>query len=389
MKTIPIACIVGARPNFMKIAPLMEELRYWPCFTARLIHTGQHFSPEMSASFFRDLGMPEPDENLEVGSGTQIEQAASIMTALERSFGRNRPGLVLVVGDVTSTLAAALVASKLQIPLGHVEAGLRSFDRGMPEEVNRVVTDALSDYLFVSEPSGMENLRAEGVQAHKLFFVGNVMIDSLVRFLPQALESTILTQVGVQEKSYALATLHRPANVDDPLQLRGFLNMLTEIAKRIPVVFPVHPRTRQRIEHANLDTGGLILTPPLGYLDFLRLMSEARFVLTDSGGIQEETTVLHVPCLTLRDNTERPVTIEVGTNRLVGTDAANGLRAALELLDESPAPACTPELWDGNASARIVAILAHHLAGVDPNQRTRSTQAGLSTDSVHSGPDKL
>ena len=369
MKTIPIACIVGARPNFMKIAPLMEELRNWPCFVTRLIHTGQHFSPEMSAAFFRDLGMPEPDENLEVGSGTQIEQAAAIMTALERAFVRNRPGLVLVVGDVTSTLAAALVASKLQIPLGHVEAGLRSFDRGMPEEVNRVVTDALSDYLFVSEPSGVQNLRAEGVPEHKIFFVGNVMIDTLLRFLPKAMESTILTQLGVASTSYALATLHRPANVDDPVQLRCFLEMLTGIAKRIPVVFPVHPRTRHGIENANLPTEGMILTPPLGYLDFLRLMADARFVLTDSGGIQEETTVLQVPCLTLRDNTERPITVEVGTNRLVGTDAENGLRAALGLLEEPPAQARTPELWDGHASARIVSILARCLAGADAADR--------------------
>jgi UDP-N-acetylglucosamine 2-epimerase (non-hydrolysing) len=370
MKTIPIVCIAGARPNFMKIAPLMEELRNWPCFPTRLIHTGQHFSPEMSSAFFHDLGMPEPDENLEIGSGTQIEQAAAIMTALERSFVRNRPGLVLVVGDVTSTLAAALVASKLQIPLGHVEAGLRSFDRSMPEEINRVVTDALSDYLFVSEPSGLKNLRAEGVAERKLFFVGNVMIDTLLRFRSQALASIILTQLGVLPKAYALATLHRPANVDDPAQLRRFLNMLTEIAKRIPVVFPVHPRTRQRIEYANLPTDGLILSPPLGYLDFLRLMADARFVLTDSGGIQEETTVLHVPCLTLRDNTERPVTIEFGTNRLVGTDADNALRAALEILEEPTTQTRTPELWDGHAAARIVSVLARDLD---------TTQADFST----------
>ncbi len=334
MKTIPVTCIVGARPNFMKIAPLMDELRKWPCFPARLIHTGQHFSPDMSDAFFRDLGMLAPDENLEVSAGTQIEQAASIMTALEKSLVRNRPGVLLVVGDVTSTLAAALVASKLQIPLGHVEAGLRSFDRAMPEEINRVVTDAVSDYLFVSEPSGVRNLQAEGVPAHKIFFVGNVMIDTLKRFLPHALKSNILKEIGAAAKSYALATLHRPANVDDPAQLRRFVAMLTEIAKRIPVVFPVHPRTRQRIENAGIQTGGLILTPPLGYLDFLRLMADARFVLTDSGGIQEETTVLGVPCLTLRDNTERPVTVEVGTNRLVGTDADNGLLAALELLEQ-------------------------------------------------------
>lgn len=362
-----IACIVGARPNFMKIAPIWEELQGRPHFRGRLIHTGQHASPEMSDAFFRDLGLPQPDEHLGIGPGSQIGQATAIMTALEATFLQDRPDLVLVVGDVTSTLAAALVAAKMQIPLAHVEAGLRSFDRSMPEELNRILTDAIAQYLFVSEPSGVRNLRAEGVADQRIFFVGNVMIDTLLRYRQRAAESDILDRLGVGPQSYALATLHRPSNVDDPDRLREMAGILAAIAERLPVIFPVHPRTRARMEENHLTSPGLLLKPPMGYIEFLRLMSDARMVLTDSGGIQEETTILNVPCLTLRENTERPVTVEFGTNRLVGTEPRQVLAAAWEVLARPAQPPRVPELWDGHASERILSILDQHLGfGIPP-----------------------
>lgn len=352
-----IACVVGARPNFMKMAPILREIGRRPGFEARLIHTGQHYSPEMSASFFEELGLPEPDFNLEVGSGTQTGQTAAIMQRLEPVFGELRPDLVLVVGDVNSTMAATLVASKLGIRVAHVEAGLRSFDRTMPEEINRLVTDVLSDYLFASEPSGVANLLAEGVTREKVFLVGNVMIDTLLRSREKAAQSDVLDRLGVQPKGYAVATLHRPSNVDDPARLSALLAMLAEISEELPVVFPVHPRTRGRIGDAAPCNGRLILAAPLGYLDFLRLTSEARIVLTDSGGIQEETTILQVPCLTLRENTERPATIDQGTNRLVGVNPPDILQAARETLAGPGASGRVPELWDGKASERILDVL--------------------------------
>ncbi len=355
--TKTIACVVGARPNFIKIAPIMQEIERSSRFQGRLIHTGQHFSPEMSDAFFNDLELPRPDEYLGIGPGSQIEQAACMMKALEQSFLRQRPDLLLVVGDVTSTLAASLVAVKMDIPVAHVEAGLRSFDRKMPEEINRIVTDSLSDYLFVSEPSGARNLRSEGVKEDRIFFVGNVMIDTLCRFRERAMRSDILNRLGVEPNSYVLATLHRPSNVDDPDRLCEMTRLLTEIAERLPVVFPIHPRTQSRMAEAQLPTPGLILTPPLGYLDFLRLMADARLVMTDSGGIQEETTILNVPCLTLRENTERPVTVEVGTNRLVGTDLNEARAAAFDVLNGVIPSSQVPELWDGRASCRILEIL--------------------------------
>ena len=345
----------------MKIAPIMAELQRRPRLKGRLIHTGQHFSPDMSDAFFRDLDLPQPDENLGIGAGTQSGQTAAIMLAIERCFLDQRPDLALVVGDVTSTVAVALVAAKMDIPLAHVEAGLRSFDRRMPEEINRIVTDALSEYLFVTEPSGIRNLRAEGVSMEKIFFTGNVMIDTLIRFRESAAQSQVLERLGVCRGAYVLATLHRPSNVDDPGQLHGLADLLMTIARRLPVVFPVHPRTERRMREAQLSSTGLILTPPLGYLDFLQLMTGARLVLTDSGGIQEETTVLQVPCLTLRENTERPITVEIGTNRLVGTDPAKALEAALQVLSEAPRPARIPELWDGHAAGRILAVLEERL----------------------------
>ena len=364
---IQVSAIVGARPNFVKMAPILEEARRRPAFQCRLIHTGQHYSPEMSATFFDDLGIPAPDVNLEIGSGSHTAQTAGVMLRLEAELNERRPDLVVVAGDVNSTLAAALVASKLGIPVAHVEAGLRSFDRDMPEEINRVVTDVLSDYLFASEPSGVTNLLAEGIPKEKICLAGNVMIDTLMKFRDKAAQTSVLERLGLERGGYAVATLHRPSNVDGMEHLASLVSMLTELARYLPVVFPVDPRTKERMASAGLGECGLILTEPLGYLEFLRLTSEARLVLTDSGGIQEETTILQVACLTMRENTERPITIEQGTNRLVGTDPKRILRAALEALDAPPRFLAPPELWDGKASARILDVLERSLLDVDPD----------------------
>ncbi len=361
---LKLACVVGARPNFIKMAALIAEFRqrlfrrtvdpYRPAFLAGDV-----------ARFFVDLELPTPDLNLEVGAGTGTFQTAEVMKRLEQVFLENRPDLVVVVGDVNSTLAASLVASKLSIPIAHVESGLRSFDRTMPEEINRVLTDAISDYLFVTEPNGVTNLLAEGVPRQKIHFVGNVMIDTLLRFREKAARSRILEQLELRPKQYAVATLHRPSNVDSPERLNALVGVLAQLAKRLPVVFPVHPRTRGQMEAAGLSAPHLLMTAPLGYLDFLRLMSEARLVLTDSGGIQEETTILGVPCLTVRENTERPVTVEKGTNRLVGTDPQRIMDAAIEALGANRMHATAPELWDGMAGARIADVLEHAIpAGV-------------------------
>lgn len=352
-----ISAIVGARPNFVKMAPILEEARRRSEFECRLVHTGQHYSPEMSKTFFDELGMPAPDVNLEIGSGSHTAQTAGVMLRLEAEWTERRPDLALVVGDVNSTVAAALVASKLGIRVAHVEAGLRSFDRRMPEETNRLVTDILSDFLFASEPSGVANLRAEGVPQEKIFLVGNVMIDTLHKFRDKAAKTVVLERLGLTSKRYAVTTLHRPSNVDATEQLVALVNMLAELARHLPIVFPVHPRTRERMERAGLLKPGLILTEPLGYLEFLKLTSEARLVLTDSGGIQEETTILQVPCLTMRENTERPITIEQGTNRLVGTDPQRILQAALDTLAAPPPSLPPPQFWDGKASGRILDVL--------------------------------
>ena len=357
MKAIQITCVVGARPNFIKIAAILHELRQRPTFRTRLVHTGQHFSPEMSQSFFEDLCIPPPDLNLEVGACTPTAQTAAIMNGLENDFLNNRPDVVLVVGDVNSTLAAALVAPKLGIPLAHVEAGLRSFDRGMPEELNRLMTDAVSDFLFVSEPAGVANLSREGVASEKIFFVGNVMIDTLLRFSERARQSDVLTRLSLSRKQYVLVTLHRPSNVDDAERLSAFADMLKQLSSYTPVVFPIHPRTRHKLETTGVSLEGLQLIPPIGYLDFLCLMTHAKVVLTDSGGIQEETTILQTPCLTLRDNTERPVTVEQGTNRLAGTDPATIFELALETLHRPLGWGKVPELWDGKAASRISDVL--------------------------------
>lgn len=349
--------ICGARPNFMKIAPLMRAFAARPEITARLIHTGQHYDDTMSQTFFDDLHLPRPDVNLEVGSASHAVQTALIMQRFEPIVIAERPDAVLVVGDVNSTIACGLVAAKLQVPLVHVEAGLRSFDRTMPEEINRILTDTISDLLFVTEPSGVENLRREGIAEEKIHLVGNVMIDTLLAHRQLADKSAVLDQLGLTPGRYGVVTLHRPANVDDPAVFGGICDALDEIQHTLMLVFPVHPRTRGNLERNGLlarlqAMPGVRLTEPLGYLDFLKLMTTAATVLTDSGGIQEETTVLGVPCLTLRENTERPITITQGTNQLVGLDPGRIL-AGYQRIREGRITHRIPELWDGRAAERI------------------------------------
>ena len=350
--------IVGARPNLMKIAPLMEAYRDHPDIEPLLVHTGQHYDANMSELFFEQLGIPKPDLNLGVGSASHAVQTAEIMKAFEPVVLERKPDAVLVVGDVNSTIACGLVAVKLGIRLVHVEAGLRSFDRDMPEEINRVLTDSISDLLLCSEPSGVENLRREGIAEARIHLVGNVMIDTLLRHLERARESTVLEDFSLPERGYAVLTLHRPSNVDDPRVLGGLLDALEVVQSELPILFPVHPRTRAKLLGFGLGPRvaamtGLRLIDPLGYLDFLRLMSCARVVLTDSGGIQEETTILQVPCLTLRENTERPITVELGTNRIVGQDPQTIVAAYREALSQQPSGR-VPPLWDGRAAQRIV-----------------------------------
>ena len=353
--------VAGARPNFMKIAPLLRELRSRPRFECTLVHTGQHYDAAMSGNFFDELGIAAPEVNLEVGSGSHGEQTAAVLVGIERLLTERRPDVVLVVGDVNSTMAASLAAVKLHVPVAHVEAGLRSGDRRMPEEINRIVTDALSRWCFTTEPAGDENLRAEGVAPERIHHVGNVMIDTLLANLEKARKLDTPERLGLPG-AFALLTLHRPSNVDDPEVLRSLFAVLEEIHAELPVVFPVHPRTRAAIERL---TGGrepaLRLTEPLGYLDFLRLMADARVVLTDSGGVQEETTVLGVPCLTLRENTERPVTVIEGTNTIVGSDPDTIRKALREVLDGRGKAGRAPALWDGEAAARIADVLERDL----------------------------
>ena len=347
----------------MKIAPIMEVMKRQPDLQPLLVHTGQHYDDRMSKVFFDDLEIPRPDINLEIGSGTHAEQTAGIMLAFEKLCLKERPDLVLVVGDVNSTLACSVVASKLCIPVAHVEAGLRSRDRTMPEEVNRLVTDTLSDYLFTTCRDADENLKQEGVSEEKIFFVGNVMIDTLLKHVEKAGRSDIHQRLGLMKNGspipYAAMTLHRPSNVDDRETLQGILHAVEEIQGRLPVVFPIHPRTYKQIQAFGLEDRvrgmkGLRLNEPLGYLDFLALVSCSKMALTDSGGLQEETTVLGVPCITIRENTERPITILEGTNTLVGTDREKILAAADEIVRTGGKAGRIPELWDGKAAERIV-----------------------------------
>jgi UDP-N-acetylglucosamine 2-epimerase (non-hydrolysing) len=359
---LKVICVCGARPNFMKIAPLVDALSRTPEVATLLVHTGQHYDERMSRLFFGDLGIPPPDLNLEVGSCSHAVQTAEVMKRFEPICIQHRPDWVVVVGDVNSTLATALVASKLGIKIAHVEAGLRSFDRTMPEEINRVLTDAISDLLFVTEPSGVENLRREGVADGKIHLVGNVMIDTLMRSRSRADGSTILSSLGIETGKYAVVTLHRPSNVDDVKAFSSILAALEGIAKDMPIIFPVHPRSRKNLEANGLGDrtariANLRLVEPLGYIDFLKLMSDSALVLTDSGGIQEETTILGVPCLTLRENTERPITVTQGTNRLTGSSTEAILKAYREVRDQPQRPVRIPDLWDGGAADRIVACL--------------------------------
>jgi UDP-N-acetylglucosamine 2-epimerase (non-hydrolysing) len=357
--------VVGARPNFMKVAPIVEAMkRREREFAPLVVHTGQHYDAAMSDAFFRDLELPEPDVYLGVGSASHAVQTAAIMERFEPVLIQEKPDWVLVVGDVNSTLACALVAVKLGVKVAHVEAGLRSRDRSMPEEINRLLTDQIADLLFTPSAEADKNLLAEGIAEERIRLVGNVMIDSLLKFLPRAKQSNIREDLELDKKDYAVLTLHRPSNVDVPETFARILNALEEIGRRLPIIFPVHPRTRKTIAGLGFseriaELRSLRLIEPLGYLDFLRLYSGARLVLTDSGGIQEETTVLGVPCLTLRENTERPITVSAGTNRVVGSDPKKIVQKALAALDEqTKTPHSIPPLWDGHTAERILAALS-------------------------------
>ncbi len=358
-----ISLIVGARPNFMKAAPVVEALRARrPDWAVRLIHTGQHYDEKLSEVFFEQLGMPAPDVNLGIGSGTHTYQTSNIMLALEGQFRRERPDLVVVFGDVNSTLAAALVASQLGVPLAHVEAGLRSYDREMPEEVNRLLTDALSEMLFVTERDAEQNLRNEGIPHDRIHFVGNTMIDSLVKHRGAARALCVPEVLGLRPRDYVVVTLHRPSNVDNEEQLRSIVYALQSLADHTDVVFPAHPRTLQRLRDAGLwadmdRQGRLRVLKPLGYLEFLGLMDEAGALLTDSGGVQEEAIVLGVPCVTLRKNTERPITLQHGGNRLAGEDPHLAVRYVREAIKGRDGMPPVPEGWDGHAATRIVDVI--------------------------------
>jgi len=372
-RPLRLVVVAGARPNFMKVAPLMRAFRARPDrFDARLVHTGQHYDEAMSDVFFQELEIPKPDIHLGVGSGSHAVQTARIMEAFEQVLQAERPDWVIVVGDVNSTAGCSLVAAKMtpRVPVAHVEAGLRSRDWAMPEEVNRIVTDALSDLLFTTSADADRNLLAEGVPRHRIHRVGNVMIDTLMRFAGRAGRSDVMQRLGV-EPPFALLTLHRPANVDDQGTFRRILAALERIGRQLPILFPAHPRTVKMMRQFGVaaDTGagrGLRLVAPLGYLDFLHLQTRAALVLTDSGGVQEEATILGVPCLTLRENTERPVTITHGTNRLVGSDTALIVREARLALGRPPRRRRPIALWDGRAAERIAAVLA------SPARRPRS-----------------
>ena len=348
-----LVCVAAARPNFMKIKPVIDALEARGAETV-LVHTGQHYDTGMSDVFFEELGIRRPDVSLGVGSGTHAEQTGRVMTAFEAALPDLAADAVVVVGDVNSTLACTLVAAKAVVPVAHVEAGLRSRDWTMPEEVNRVVTDRLSRWLLAPSPDGVDNLRAEGADPAHVHLVGNVMVDTLLANLDRARARPALAHLGLTAGGYGLVTLHRPATVDDPAVLGPVMAALGAVARTLPLVFPVHPRTRAQLSTDLPD--GIRLVDPLGYLDFLALQASARLVLTDSGGIQEETTVLGVPCLTLRDNTERPITITEGTNRLVGRDPGRIAEAVADVLADPPAPR-RPALWDGQAARRIADVL--------------------------------
>jgi len=361
---IKVICAAGARPNFMKIAPLMRAFKKSGNFDVLLVHTGQHYDENMSKLFFEDLNIPRPDINLEAGSGSHAHQTAKIIERFEPVVLDFQPDYVLVVGDVNSTIACGLVAVKLGVKLIHVEAGLRSFDRTMPEEINRMLTDAISDLLFVTEQSGVDNLLREGIDSKKIHFVGNVMIDTLLANREKAQISDILEHLGLSPREYGVVTFHRPSNVDDLKKFGEIIAAFEQITKELKLVFPIHPRTRNNIKGSNLEKrieamDNLLLLEPVGYLDFLCLMSNAAIVLTDSGGIQEETTILGVPCMTLRKTTERPVTITEGTNRLVSITTEDILKNYREIINgDKDKNGCIPKFWDGKAAQRIARIIA-------------------------------
>jgi UDP-N-acetylglucosamine 2-epimerase (non-hydrolysing) len=364
-----VVSAVGARPNFVKIAPIIEEMRTHPELTSHLVHTGQHYGRPMSESFFEDLHLPPPDAYLNVGSGRPGEQTGRIIAGFEKYLERTRPDLVIVVGDVNSTVACGLAAVKLQIRVAHVEAGLRSFDRGMPEEINRVLTDHISHLLFTTEESAGANLRREGIPQESIHFVGNVMVTTLLKNLDRAKNRPVLARLALRPREYVLVTLHRPENVDDRATLSGLIEALCRLSRVRPILFPIHPRSRQRL--AASDLAGRVRTypavriiDPLGYLDFLHCMANAALVITDSGGVQDESTALGVPCLTARDNTERPVTTTIGTNTLVGRRADRLLAEAVRVLDGHVRPSGMPPRWDDKVAVRIVDIVletaSHH-----------------------------
>jgi UDP-N-acetylglucosamine 2-epimerase (non-hydrolysing) len=362
---LKVLIVAGARPNFMKIAPIVAAMKGRPTeFQPIIVHTGQHYDAAMSDAFFRDLDLPSPDVYLGVGSGTHAAQTAAVMSLFEPVVLNENPDWVVVVGDVNSTLACAIVCAKLHIKVAHVEAGLRSRDRTMPEEINRLLTDQIADLLLTPSRDGDANLRAEGIPEARIRFVGNVMIDSLKMQLERARESNVLQKLDLAEEQYAVLTLHRPSNVDEQNSFVRILDAVAQIAERLPIVFPAHPRTRKMIDELGLagrvaEMPNLRWIDPLGYLDFLRLMSCARLVLTDSGGIQEETTVLGIPCITLRENTERPITVEIGTNTIAGTDTNKIVAAAMSALDNPPdkSKLRIPDYWDGHTAARILDAL--------------------------------
>lgn len=354
--------IVGARPNFIKIAPLMEEMRDYKEIKPILVHTGQHYDYEMSKIFFRDLSILEPDYNLGVGSDSAVGQIAKIMEKLEKVFKKEKPDLVIVVGDVNSTLAGGLSANKSRIRVAHVESGLRSFDLDMPEEVNRILTDHVSDYLFATEPSAVKNLKKERIEKEKIFLVGNVMIDTLLKYKKKALGLPLVKKLGLKPKSYGVLTLHRPENIDERAVFEEILGAFEGIQKKIKIIWPVHPRAQKQLEKFHFlnwikKMSNFKMIPPLGYLEMLSLVSQSKFVLTDSGGLQEETTALKIPCLTLRKNTERPITVQIGTNEVVGFKKAKIVKQSFKILGGKAKKGKTPPLWDGKTSKRIINIL--------------------------------
>lgn len=356
-----IISVVGARPNFMKIAPIHKAFKkYDDKITHLICHTGQHYDEKMSKVFFEDLELPQPDFYLGVGSGSHAEQTANVMVEFEKILIQEKPDMVLVVGDVNSTIACSLTAKKLHIAVVHIEAGLRSFDMKMPEEVNRILTDRISDYLFVTEKSGLENLKHEGVSDDKVFFVGNVMIDSLIYYQPKVDQSNILKNFNLSPFTFCLVTLHRPSNVDTKESLEKLVRFLNRLSEERKVVFPIHPRTKNNLSKFGLLetlSDGIILTDPIGYVDFQALTKNAELVVTDSGGIQEETTYLGVQCITLRTSTERPSTVDIGTNQLIGLNLEKAEIACLNVLNGKKKEGSIPELWDGKAAERIVEIL--------------------------------